>query len=191
MSELLDGLRETFSDEDVRYGYVEGALNAFVAAQIKELREEREMSQQVLAEAIGTKQSGISRLENANYASWKIETLRKLARAFGVRLRIGFEEFGTLLPEIENLSMRLRPRKFEDDPVFQSGLSGSPETKGTWPTFIHRGVVSEMEHGSPPAVPSTWADLPQRYPASRAHEVKRDQTIPQGELRDGTHQQRR
>ena len=77
------------------------------------------MSQQELADAIGTKKSGISRLENANYSSWKVETLRKLARAFGVRLRISFEEFGTLIPEIEGLEKRLRPRKFEDDPVFK------------------------------------------------------------------------
>jgi hypothetical protein len=54
-------------------------------------------------------------LEKADYATWKIETLRKLARAFGVRLRISFDEFGTLPPDLrihrrEALSAQVRGR---------------------------------------------------------------------------------
>jgi DNA-binding XRE family transcriptional regulator len=120
MSQLLENLRATFRDEDSRYAYAEAHLNASIASQTKKLR--GDMSQQELAEKIGTKQSGISRLENANYSSWKVETLRKLARAFGVRLRISFEEFGTLIPEIETFEKRLQPRKFENDPVFGVGV---------------------------------------------------------------------
>src|SRR6266487_1603448 len=124
MSQLLERLRENFQDESARYAYVEAFLNASIAAQVKELRDIQEMSQQDLADKIGTKQSGISRLENANYSSWKVETLRKLARAFGLRLRISFEEFGTLVPEIENFkSTTCRKRKFADDPVFQSAAA--------------------------------------------------------------------
>jgi transcriptional regulator with XRE-family HTH domain len=115
---LEEELREEFQDEDARYAYVEAFLNASVAAQIKKSR--GNMSQQELADKIGTKQSGVSRLENVNYSSWKVETLRKLARAFGLRLRISFEEFGTLIPEIENFRKGiLERRKFEDDPVFR------------------------------------------------------------------------
>ena len=88
---------------------------------MKTLREEAGMSQDDLAKIVRTKQSGISRLENANYSSWKIETLRKLARAFGVRLKISFEEFGTLPTEVENFRREnLSRRKFADDPVFRS-----------------------------------------------------------------------
>lgn len=117
MSELLTQLREEFQDEDVRYAYVEAHLNASVAAQIKKFRGKD--SQEELAVKIGTKQSGISRLENANYSSWKVETLRKLARAFGLRLKISFEEFGTLLPEIANFKTGvLNKRPFASDPVF-------------------------------------------------------------------------
>src|SRR5947208_1173885 len=99
MSELLENLREDFKDEDARYAYVEAYLNASIAAQIKKHR--GDLSQQELAEKVGTKQSGVSRLENVAYSSWKVDTLRKLARAFGLRLQISFEEFGTLAPEIE------------------------------------------------------------------------------------------
>lgn len=120
MSELLERLRQRFQDEEYRYAYVEGFTNSFIAAQIKSNREARHKNQQQLADLIGTKQSGISRLESVQYSSWKVETLRKLARAFGLRLRISFEEFGTLLPEIEGFNeTSLQRREFKDDPVFK------------------------------------------------------------------------
>lgn len=117
MSDLLKHLRSDFQNEDARYAYVETHLNVSISAQIRHFR--GALSQQELAEKIGTKQSGISRIENANYSGWKVETLRKLARAFGLRLRVTFEEFGTILPEIENFEESiLNRRSFEDDPVF-------------------------------------------------------------------------
>src|SRR5206468_2523093 len=128
MNQLLKRLRKTFEDEDARYVYADSTTNALIAAQIKALREERELSQEKLAELMGTKQSGISRLEKADYSAWKIETLRKLARAFGVRLRISFDEFGTLLPDIGEFNKtRLTPRKFEEDPVFKEREEVEPE----------------------------------------------------------------
>lgn len=138
MSQLLDELREEFRDEESRYAYVEAHLNTSVAAQIKKFR--AEMSQQELADKIGTKQSGISRLENANYSAWKVETLRKLAHAFGLRLRISFEEFGTLIPEIENFKRGvLNKRRFEDDPAFKASVSERmPEdVTATWGSWGH------------------------------------------------------
>jgi hypothetical protein len=48
-----------------------------------------------------------------------VETLRKLARALGVRLRISFEEFGTLPDEFESFRREnLLRAPFEHDPVF-------------------------------------------------------------------------
>jgi transcriptional regulator with XRE-family HTH domain len=131
MNQLLERLRRMFTDEDARYAYADSTVNAFIAAQIKALREDRELSQEQLADLIGTKQSGISRLEKADYSSWKIETLRKLAKAFGVRLKVGFEEFGSILPDISGFTKdRLTPRKFEDDPVFnQASVSAQSSDK--------------------------------------------------------------
>jgi transcriptional regulator with XRE-family HTH domain len=117
MSQLLEEYRVGFQDENVRYAVAEDFLSTYIAAQIKELRGDR--SQQEIADAIGTKQSGISRLENVNYCSWEVETLRKLARAYGVRLRISFEEFGTLLTEMQNFNREsIKRRPFAKDPVF-------------------------------------------------------------------------
>ena len=107
-------LGKSLAKEEARYVYADTVTNTFVSAQIKALREDRDLSQEELAELVGTKQSGISRLEKADYSAWKIETLRKLAKAFGVRLRIRFREFGTLIEEVGGFKEKnLLPRKFE------------------------------------------------------------------------------
>lgn len=122
MSEYRENLKAELKDEEYRYAYAEDFLNTAIAMQIKVLREQRKnMTQQALAEKIGTKQAGISRLENVNYSAWKTETLRKLARAFGVRLKITFEEFGSLLDDSKSFSREsLQRRTFEEDPAFQT-----------------------------------------------------------------------
>ena len=121
-----DPLRDEFihEDEDYRYAYAEDFLNTYIATQIKVLRDQRGMKQEDLANATGTKQSGISRLENVNYSNWKTDTLKKLARALGVRLRISFETFGSLLDEDATFSReRLMRPKFEDDPAFSDNAA--------------------------------------------------------------------
>lgn len=119
MSEYQPELRKEFADEEYRYAYAEDFLNTYVATQIRVLREQRGMKQEELAERIGTKQSGISRLENVNYSSWKTESLRKIARALGVRLRISFETFGSLLDETTKFSRDgLQRETFEKDSAF-------------------------------------------------------------------------
>jgi transcriptional regulator with XRE-family HTH domain len=118
-SNLTGQLRQNFADEEYRNAYAESFLNSFVAAQIKVLREEYPMTQSELADAIGTKQPGIARLENVNYSAWKVETLRKVARALKVRLKITFEEWGTLPGEIEGFNREALVRApFDRDPVF-------------------------------------------------------------------------
>lgn len=120
MNELTEQLRAPFvGDKEYRASYAESFMNSCVAAQIKVLREQRGLSQQELGDLIGTKQAGISRLENVNYTAWKVETLTRLARAFDVRLRISFEEFGTLPDEVDRFGrFSLQREEFDNDPVF-------------------------------------------------------------------------
>jgi transcriptional regulator with XRE-family HTH domain len=120
---LVERLKETLKNEDARYAYADTVVNSLVSAQIRALREDRGLSQEELADLVGTQQSGISRLEKPDYSMWKIETLRRLARAFGVRLRISFDGFGTLPPDIGGFTReKLCPPRFEDDLVFKSGV---------------------------------------------------------------------
>src|ERR1019366_4765453 len=126
VSELLEQLRQSFDDEDYRNSYSESFMNSYVAAQIKTLREEYPLTQAELADKIGTQQPGVARLENVNYSSWKVETLRKIARALNVRLKITFEEFGTLLEDMEGFNReRLLRVPFDKDPVFSPALDGT------------------------------------------------------------------
>ncbi len=149
MNELVEGLKQTLKNEDARYVYADTVVNSLVSAQIKALRENRKLSQQELANLIGTKQSGISRLEKADYSTWKIETLRKLARAFGVRLRISFDEFSTLSPDISGFTKaRLCPRRFEDDPVFQDQAENDTTNKTQKIASMQMGGPIPIEKGS-------------------------------------------
>lgn len=117
-TELFQHLVQDFQDPEARYAYVDDFLNASVAAQIKNLREMRGLKQAELAERIGTQQPGIARLESINYDAWKVETLRKIARAYDLWVDIQFREFADLPSEIDKFGRRLRLRGFKEDPVF-------------------------------------------------------------------------
>jgi len=108
-----------FRDEEYRNAYVDAFLDSFIAAQIRALREARGLKQTQLANLIGTKQSGVSKLENVNYSRWSIRTLKALAKAFEVALVVKFVSFGEALAEIENFSKNaLVKPTFAQDPTF-------------------------------------------------------------------------
>lgn len=163
MNDLVDELRKTFQDEEARYAYADSVVNAFVSAQIKALREDRDLSQEKLAEAIGTKQSGISRLERSDYSAWKIETLRRLARAFGVRLRISFEEFGTLPGDLGSFTKRkMLPRRFAEDPVFAAQVEVEG-TKAQYQSSVFFGS------GTAASMSASTQDPRKKLPSSAGH----------------------
>jgi transcriptional regulator with XRE-family HTH domain len=126
MSESQDILKEEFHEEEYRHAYAEDFLNTKIATQIRVLREQRGWTQADLADKIGTKQAGVSRLENVNYSGWKIETLKRIARAFDVIFNAGFESFGNLLDEAEKFSRAsLEKPSFDDDPAFHGRVAAS------------------------------------------------------------------
>lgn len=63
-------------------------INAQVAQLIYDLRTEAGLSQAQLAEMIGTTQSVISRLEDADYQGHSFSMLEKITRALNRRIRI-------------------------------------------------------------------------------------------------------
>jgi transcriptional regulator with XRE-family HTH domain len=128
MREYHNNLRQEFGDEDYRYAYAEDFLNTWVATQIVTLREQRGLSQQEFGKRVGTKQPGVSRLENVNHSTWETKTLKRIARALGVRLHITFETFGTLLDDDRRFGrVYLQRPDFENDPAF-SAPEGKQET---------------------------------------------------------------
>ena len=72
----------------------EERVHAEVAAQIHGLRTSRGMTQKGLAEAVGTTQSVIACLENADYRGHSLRMLRRIATALDARVVVGFVEVG-------------------------------------------------------------------------------------------------
>ena len=119
MADLRQKLRVKLRDPDYRHAYADEALNTFLASQIKVLRKQRKLRQANLAATLGTKQSAVSRLESADYDGWTITTLKKLAEAFDLRLRVSFEPFGTLWQDMSQCTEEhLQRPVFEKDPEF-------------------------------------------------------------------------
>jgi transcriptional regulator with XRE-family HTH domain len=67
-------------------------LNVAVARQILEARKERGLSQAKLAALVGTTQSVIARLEDADYEGHSLTMLRRIAEALGYDVEVRFVE---------------------------------------------------------------------------------------------------
>jgi ribosome-binding protein aMBF1 (putative translation factor) len=61
-------------------------VNAQVASEIHALRTARGLTQQQLAERVGTTQSVIARLEDADYGGHSLRMLRRIAEALDARV---------------------------------------------------------------------------------------------------------
>jgi transcriptional regulator with XRE-family HTH domain len=77
-----------------------------VAAQIRELRNKRDMRQTDLAKAARMKQSAVSRIEQAEYSRWGFNTLTRIADALDARVRIIFEPAEDVIEEYERQERR-------------------------------------------------------------------------------------
>jgi ribosome-binding protein aMBF1 (putative translation factor) len=66
----------------------ESSLNAEMAQLIYQVRTQAGLTQQQLADRIGTKQSVIARLEDAEYEGHSLSMLQRIAQALGQRLEI-------------------------------------------------------------------------------------------------------
>lgn len=99
MNESYD-LHQEFLNEEYAHAYMEEFLNASIATQIKVLREQRHWSKAQLAERAEITKRQATTLENVNYSSWSIGALRKLAKAFDLRLKVSFETFSSGFSEI-------------------------------------------------------------------------------------------
>src|SRR5262249_33128429 len=79
------------SEKDPRWdtAYAEADLEVRLALKIAKLRERAHLNQKQLAKAIGTTQSGVSRIEHGEQ-NLTIGTLQKIAKAVGSQVFIDF-----------------------------------------------------------------------------------------------------
>ena len=89
-----DGLkilnRITGGDPDLREQIAEAKINFRVAQLIHDARTAAGMTQRQLADLIGTKQSVIARLEDADYEGHSLTMLSRIAEALHQRLDVRF-----------------------------------------------------------------------------------------------------
>jgi transcriptional regulator with XRE-family HTH domain len=89
------------SDRAYRKAFFLAESSALIAKQLIELRKRRGLNQAQVAEALGTGQPAISRVERADYRNWSFNTLRRLADAMDARLRVIIEPSEDVLREYE------------------------------------------------------------------------------------------
>lgn len=77
-------------DEELRSQVEEETVNSRVASLIHEARTRAGLTQQQLAELIGTKQPVVARLENADYEGHSLSMLVRIAEALDNRVEIRF-----------------------------------------------------------------------------------------------------
>jgi len=120
LTRLIDRLR----DKTYRRAYVEDFGDAYLATQIKVLREQRNLTQTEFANLVGVRQSQVCRWENVNNSGWQLRSLKSIARALDVVLSVQFESFGQVMPRIEMFSRdQLERPSFAEDPVFENAVA--------------------------------------------------------------------
>jgi transcriptional regulator with XRE-family HTH domain len=158
MSDIAEHLRDELKDAEYSEGYAESFLDSYIATQIKVLREQRGLSQQGLADLIGTKQGAVSRIEDVNYSKWNVSTLKKLARAFRVRLKVSFETYGSLLVEVTTFSresLQREPR--ESDNILNSVPGEAPAIRSR----SSRHAIKKARHRRALTIYATPSDFSQ------------------------------
>jgi transcriptional regulator with XRE-family HTH domain len=106
-------------NKEYRTAYAESYLDAAIATQMRVIRLQRGLTQAQLASKADMMQSRISAMENVSYSKWTLATLKRIASALDVRLKVSFETFGTLLTESNEMSVETLERpSFNEDPNF-------------------------------------------------------------------------
>ena len=124
VKELVKSLATEFEDKEYAHSYLEDFSNMEIAAQIKVLREQRGLTQKELAELANMKQERVSKLEDVNYDAWTVKTLRKLALAFDVGIKVSFETISNRILDIDALSKKELERTSRDEDLKFFGRNG-------------------------------------------------------------------
>ena len=93
-----------WSDAEYRRAYLLASIEQGIAWQIKTNRNARGLSQTDLANALGTKQSAVSRLEDPSYGGYTLDTLVSVAQAFDCAVSLRFVPYSALARESQDLS---------------------------------------------------------------------------------------
>ena len=86
------------------------------------LREQRELTQEQFGTAVGMSQEMVSRIEDPNYGTLTLKTLKKIAAGLDIGLMVRFVPFGELVEWEANITHdALKALSFNNDPYFKLG----------------------------------------------------------------------
>jgi transcriptional regulator with XRE-family HTH domain len=112
-SQVLQSLK---TSDEYRYSFVEEKIQSGLAAQIRAIREQRQLDPKQFAEKLGKKVSWVYRLEDPNLPPPTIPSLLEVARAYDVDLEVRFRPFSAFLNEADDLSTgSLEVASFRDE----------------------------------------------------------------------------
>lgn len=136
---------------EYRRHFFRGSTSDSIALQIRELRKRRgDISQAILAERSGMKQSSVSRIEQSEYSAWSLKTLWRVAEALDSRVVVTFQPIEEAIGSIE-LAERSSQRadvlakNYFSGPVVQSSYTTASQTdraSGATPTLVETGETS-------------------------------------------------
>ncbi len=113
---LIDELK----NKEYRDAFVSEHIDTGIPFQIRALREQRKWSQEEFARHAKKQQAAVSRLENPNYGSSTLTTLKEIASTFDVALIVRFVPISELVEWELNLSTEsLKAVSFNEDSYFQ------------------------------------------------------------------------
>jgi predicted XRE-type DNA-binding protein len=114
--ELYEQLWVEFEDQEYRHAYVDSLVDSTIAIQLKLLREQNNLTQAQLAALASMRQSRISAMEDVNYSSWSVTTLKRLASAFDCGLEVRFVPFNQVIRWGASMTPdALRVQRFNED----------------------------------------------------------------------------
>lgn len=90
-------------DREFRKRYFLAESSALIAEQLVALRKRRDLNQKQVAEKAGTRQSAISRAEQADYQNWSFNTLRSIADVLDARIRVLIQAVEDVIWEYDHI----------------------------------------------------------------------------------------
>ena len=85
-----DRIREDLQDPEFHQGFAEANEAWDMVLELARIRQEKGLTQEQIAEMVGTKQQNIARIENPAYEGHSLGLLRRVARALGMVVRVQF-----------------------------------------------------------------------------------------------------
>lgn len=101
-SRRISSLVEKFRNRRYRHSYVASHTRRFLARQMRKLRGSK--SQSEFGELIAKQQTVVSRLEDASYGKWTLQTLLDVAEKLDLAVVVRFVDYATFLRSTDDMS---------------------------------------------------------------------------------------